>query len=127
MILIISEESDSSTNDVISWLNYYEVSFLRLNYDVDSNVIDIISGGHESRLQDTVLHIKDAIKICQDCEFRHICTDCRAYLDNPKDLYSHPAKCTYNPYQAKWKNEEGYIPVTEMSLIDIENIKTANA
>ena len=46
---------------------------------------------------------KDQIKICQDCEFRYICTDCRAYLSNPEDLYSKPAKCKYNPYEAVWE------------------------
>jgi len=75
-----------------------------------------------------VWHIKkDDIKICQDCEFRHICTDCRAYIDNPKDIYSHPAKCTYNPYQAKWKGEEDYVPVTEMTKKEIEQIKAEYA
>ncbi|TAE47300.1 MAG: grasp-with-spasm system SPASM domain peptide maturase [Cytophagia bacterium] len=48
-------------------------------------------------------HIKkDQIKVCQDCEFRHICTDCRAYLQDPNDLYSKPAKCSYDPYTATW-------------------------
>ena len=45
---------------------------------------------------------KDQIEICKDCEFRYICTDCRAYLTDPGDLYSKPAKCAYNPYTAKW-------------------------
>jgi radical SAM protein with 4Fe4S-binding SPASM domain len=41
---------------------------------------------------------KDQISVCQDCEFRYVCQDCRAFtLDN--NLYSKPAKCTYNPYQ----------------------------
>ncbi len=57
---------------------------------------------------------KDDIKICQDCEFRHICTDCRVFIDNPSDIYSHPAKCKYNPYLAKWEGEEGYVPAIEM-------------
>lgn len=26
---------------------------------------------------------KDKILVCQDCEFRYICTDCRAYLEMP--------------------------------------------
>lgn len=25
---------------------------------------------------------KDAIDVCKDCEFRHLCTDCRAYIKN---------------------------------------------
>lgn len=46
---------------------------------------------------------KDQISICQDCEFRHICTDCRAYLQDPKDIYSKPLKCGYDPYTNKWE------------------------
>jgi len=45
---------------------------------------------------------KDDIEICKDCEFRHICTDCRAYRENPEDHYSKPLKCGYNPYTNKW-------------------------
>ena len=46
---------------------------------------------------------KDQIEVCKDCEFRHICTDCRAYLENPDDLYSKPLKCGYNPYTNEWE------------------------
>jgi len=46
---------------------------------------------------------KDKIKVCQDCEFRHICTDCRAYIENPNDIYSKPLKCGYDPYTSTWK------------------------
>jgi SPASM domain peptide maturase of grasp-with-spasm system len=45
---------------------------------------------------------KDKIKICQDCEFRYVCTDCRAYLDDPNDELSKPLKCGYDPYQGEW-------------------------
>jgi len=45
---------------------------------------------------------KDQIDVCRDCEFRYICTDCRAYLSSPADLYSKPSKCTYDPYTAEW-------------------------
>jgi SPASM domain peptide maturase of grasp-with-spasm system len=47
---------------------------------------------------------KDQVKICKDCEYRYMCTDCRAYLQDPSDAYSKPAKCKYNPYLAKWEN-----------------------
>jgi SPASM domain peptide maturase of grasp-with-spasm system len=47
---------------------------------------------------------KDQISICKDCEFRHICTDCRAYRDNPDDIKSKPLKCGYNPYTAEWED-----------------------
>ncbi|XZF12989.1 grasp-with-spasm system SPASM domain peptide maturase [Chitinophagaceae bacterium MMS25-I14] len=46
---------------------------------------------------------KDQINVCRDCEFRHICTDCRAYTEHPGDLYSKPLKCGYDPYTAVWE------------------------
>lgn len=50
---------------------------------------------------------KDQIEVCRDCEFRYICTDCRAYLSRPDDLYSKPAKCRYDPYGAEWRRTAG--------------------
>lgn len=46
---------------------------------------------------------KDQIEVCKDCEFRYVCTDCRAYLTNPSDTYSKPLKCSYNPYTATYE------------------------
>lgn len=50
---------------------------------------------------------KDVIEVCKDCEFRHICTDCRAYterthFDGDVDL-SKPLKCGYSPYTGEWE------------------------
>lgn len=50
---------------------------------------------------------KDNIKVCQDCEFRYVCTDCRAYTErthiNEEDIdISKPLKCGYDPYTGKW-------------------------
>lgn len=56
---------------------------------------------------------KDDIDVCQDCEFRHICTDCRAFIKDPNNIYSQPAKCGYNPYIAKWQREDGWISVEQ--------------
>jgi SPASM domain peptide maturase of grasp-with-spasm system len=56
---------------------------------------------------------KDKIDVCKDCEFRHMCTDCRAFIKDQNNIYSQPAKCPYNPYIAKWEGEEGYVPVEE--------------
>lgn len=47
---------------------------------------------------------KDEITICKDCEFRHACTDCRAYIEDPNDIYSKPLKCGYNPYTNEWSD-----------------------
>ena len=44
---------------------------------------------------------KDQIEICKDCEFRHICSDCRAFL-NKTEQYNKPKKCNYDPYTATW-------------------------
>jgi SPASM domain peptide maturase of grasp-with-spasm system len=46
---------------------------------------------------------KDEIAVCKDCEFRHVCTDCRAYVEDPQDIYSKPLKCGYNPYSNTWE------------------------
>jgi len=51
---------------------------------------------------------KDSIEICKDCEFRYICTDCRAYTErthtNGEGLdISKPLKCGYNPYSGEWE------------------------
>lgn len=46
---------------------------------------------------------KDQIKVCRDCEYRHICTDCRAFVEDPQDQYSKPLKCGYNPYTNEWE------------------------
>ena len=47
---------------------------------------------------------KDKIEICKDCEFRHICTDCRAYIQSPDNKFSKPIKCGYDPYSNTWED-----------------------
>lgn len=46
---------------------------------------------------------KDQIDTCRDCELRYVCSDCRAYVENPLDPCSKPLKCGYNPYTAEWQ------------------------
>jgi SPASM domain peptide maturase of grasp-with-spasm system len=45
---------------------------------------------------------KDQVETCRDCEFRYVCTDCRAYVADPADPLSKPARCSYDPYRASW-------------------------
>lgn len=45
---------------------------------------------------------KNKISVCQDCEFRYVCTDCRAHVIDETDPYSKPAKCSYDPYATSW-------------------------
>ena len=46
---------------------------------------------------------KDTVAVCNACEFRYICTDCRAYTENNNPL-GKPIKCKYNPHTGKWAN-----------------------
>ncbi len=51
---------------------------------------------------------KDNIAVCKDCEFRYICTDCRAFTERShlnSDLLdtSKPLKCGYDPYTGEWE------------------------
>lgn len=46
---------------------------------------------------------KDQVLVCKDCEFRYICTDCRAYLEDSNNVYSKPLKCGYNPETCEWE------------------------
>lgn len=43
---------------------------------------------------------KDQIAVCKDCEYRYVCSDCRAYTEN--GLYDKPLKCSYDPYSGVW-------------------------
>ena len=51
----------------------------------------------------TNLISKDQVKVCKDCEFRYMCSDCSAFTKNPEDKFDKPLKCNYNPYTAKWE------------------------
>ena len=64
----------------------------------------IISVANLEEFQKVGLIKKEKISVCKDCEFRHICSDCRAYLDAPGDLLSKPLKCGYDPYTNKWED-----------------------
>jgi SPASM domain peptide maturase of grasp-with-spasm system len=46
---------------------------------------------------------KDNILVCKDCEFRYVCTDCRAYVNDYGDDFSKPLKCGYDPYTCQWE------------------------
>lgn len=63
---------------------------------------------------------KDHIEICKDCEFRYICMDCRAYIEDPDNIYSKPLKCGYNPYTAKWEKWSNN-PLKQKAIQHYEN------
>jgi SPASM domain peptide maturase of grasp-with-spasm system len=45
---------------------------------------------------------KSQVEVCRDCEFRYVCTDCRAYVRSGGGRYEKPARCAYDPYTAEW-------------------------
>lgn len=65
---------------------------------------------------------KDNIEGCKDCEFRYICTDCRAYTershyDNSGLDVSKPLKCGYNPYTNEWEDwSKNYLKQTAITF-----------
>ncbi|WP_341899734.1 grasp-with-spasm system SPASM domain peptide maturase [Fluviicola taffensis] len=58
---------------------------------------------------------KDKLLVCSVCEFRWLCTDCRAFtvddIENGK-----PSKCTYNPFISLWAGEENYLSEKECGI-----------
>jgi len=44
---------------------------------------------------------KDEIEVCSGCEFRYVCTDCRAHLGDDLSR-SKPARCGYDPVTGQW-------------------------
>lgn len=60
---------------------------------------------------------KDDIDTCKDCEFRHICTDCRAFIAEPGNLYSKPLKCGYDPYTAIWSETSRNTPKAQATQV----------
>lgn len=81
-------------------------------YISTDKLIDIVkSSGFTSVWRIT----KDNVMVCKDCEFRYVCPDCRVFINNRDNIYSHPLKCKYNPYTAKWEGEDGYTPVENIN------------
>jgi SPASM domain peptide maturase of grasp-with-spasm system len=76
----------------------------------ETNLLDVVS---KPEFRKWWYYKKDDIDVCQDCEFRHICTDCRAFIKDPNNILSQPAKCGYNPYIAKWQGQDGWISVEQ--------------
>lgn len=63
----------------------------------DTRIVDVIKQNDFTKIWNIK---KDNIEVCKDCEFRHICTDCRAYLESDYSLKK-PSKCFYSPYLDK--------------------------
>ncbi|WP_298424679.1 grasp-with-spasm system SPASM domain peptide maturase [uncultured Kordia sp.] len=67
---------------------------------------------------------KDFVLTCQDCEFRYVCTDCRAYVETPDNLYAKPLKCGYDPYTNEWSDwKENPLKQKAISEYQLTNVK----
>lgn len=73
-----------------------ETSFGNILCTSIEDIVDIEDFQHVFKIN------KDQIETCSDCEYRFICQDCRAYLQEPTNKLSKPLKCNYDPYQGKW-------------------------
>jgi SPASM domain peptide maturase of grasp-with-spasm system len=75
-----------------------------------TSILDIVQNSTDFRMPWSIN--KDQVEVCRDCQFRYICTDCRAYLDN---TYAKPAKCTYDPYTNTWAGATGNMQDTTIT------------
>lgn len=60
----------------------------------------LLAALHKQGFKDVWAIGKDKVNICRHCEFRYMCTDCRAYVKDTE--YSKPAKCRYDPCTGTW-------------------------
>jgi len=89
----------------------------KISIDIDGNIKNCPSMQHSfGNIKDTLLEdvieidefkkywnlSKNEILVCKDCEYRNVCTDCRAYLEDPTNIFSKPLKCGYSPYTGEW-------------------------
>lgn len=61
----------------------------------------------EGKIQDIWQITKDDVLVCQDCEYRYVCFDCRPISEGAScgngDYRTAPyPRCTYNPYEGMW-------------------------
>jgi SPASM domain peptide maturase of grasp-with-spasm system len=60
---------------------------------------------------------KDLICVCNSCEFRYMCIDPRIpvkHLGN--EWWYHDSECNYNPFIAKWSDENGYCSLADSGV-----------
>lgn len=68
-----------------------------------------MSVGSKFKLDNEIRNLnKDRIDICNKCEYRYACFDCRPDSISGKILEK-PWYCTYNPDEGKWEDEDEFI------------------
>lgn len=78
----------------------------RFNYGniKKSDINKLLEGG-----LNYICFIKDKVKICQNCEYRYACFDCRPNSITAKQYDSKPWYCPYDPLTGTWMAEEKHI------------------
>lgn len=64
---------------------------------------------------------KGLCDICKHCEFRYMCVDSRLPIKRNEKEWYFETECNYNPYIAKWQNEEGYKTLSECGIQSDKN------
>jgi len=110
----------TSVNNYTLNKSYNSCLFGKISIDVNGDVLNCPSiplkfGNIENDIHLNILSHKsfhrfqkikkDEILVCQDCEFRYVCSDCRAFVADQNNIYSKPLKCNYNPYTAEWEKK----------------------
>ncbi|SFA47306.1 SPASM domain peptide maturase, grasp-with-spasm system [Pedobacter suwonensis] len=108
---------------VLEAINHNSCLHKKIGIDINGNIkncpamCNSFGNINTTTLEEAILHedfkkywnlTKSGIQICKDCEFRNICTDCRAFTEqthkNNDGLdISKPLKCGYNPYTSQWE------------------------
>lgn len=123
---------------VLKSINFNSCLYKKIGIDVKGNIKNCPSTKHifvnikDVNVNSNLLEFKfetakikkDNIEVCQDCEFRYVCTDCRAYTDSNSRPNARPLKCEYNPYISKWKHEGDYVSFDECGVISNETTFT---
>jgi SPASM domain peptide maturase of grasp-with-spasm system len=64
---------------------------------------------------------KGMIDVCKDCEYRHMCVDSCDLVKRKDGTWYRAKECNYNPFIAKWANEEDYKSLSECGIHVGEN------
>ncbi|RZL50808.1 MAG: grasp-with-spasm system SPASM domain peptide maturase [Pedobacter sp.] len=113
---------DTNIKKVLEALNHNSCLNKKIGIDADGNIKNcpampqIFGNIKDTTLEGALSHqdfkkywnlTKNDIDVCKDCEFRNVCTDCRAFTEqahlNEANLdVSKPLKCGYDPYTNQW-------------------------
>ena len=124
-------------SDEILYKNYnvnsYSFNILKVNdkgecFDIYGNVINFdLKQNKLNRIEllslfNHKIHYvtKKHIDICKDCDLKYLCVDSRLPIERFESEWFHQIECNYNPYIAKWKDEEGYCTLEECGVISNE-------